>query len=252
MKRLLILQVRPEDETANSEYKAFMKVGGLAPDQVHRVRLEQGPMPKLNLANYAGVVVGGGPSDVSTAPEKKGAVQRRFELELHSLLSQVIAHDFPYFGTCYGLGILANHLGGMVSKERYGEPVHAVTINVTEAGTTDPLTSDLPVEFRAFVGHHEACQAVPPRATLLARGQACPVQMIRVKQNIYATQFHPEADGPEFALRIREYKLAGYFPPDDADRLIAQALEEKVSVPTQIFRRFVERTGLVTAVQEMP
>lgn len=26
-------------------------------------------------------------------------------------------------GCCYGLGILARHLGGEVSKERFGEPV---------------------------------------------------------------------------------------------------------------------------------
>jgi GMP synthase (glutamine-hydrolysing) len=159
---------------------------------------------------------------------------------LHALLDRVIEADFPYFGACYGLGILADHLGGQVSKDHYGEPVHAVTVDMTKAAAADPLTAGLPTEFRAFVGHHEAVQEVPPGATLLVRGRACPVQMIRVKRNIYATQFHPEADGHEFALRIKIYKHAGYFPPEDADRLIKQALSENVLVPGQLFRRFAE------------
>jgi GMP synthase (glutamine-hydrolysing) len=244
MKRLLMIQLRPENATADSEYSAFLRTGGLAAEQVHRVRMEQQSMPEISLEDYAGVLVGGSPSDVSTLPENKSPVQARFESELHALLDRVIAADFPYFGACYGLGILADHLGGRVSKERYSEPVHAVTVDMTEQAADDPLTSGLPREFRGFVGHHEAVQGVPPGATLLVRGRVCPVQMIRVKRNIYATQFHPEADGEEFALRIKVYKHAGYFPPDDADRLIKQALEEKVLVPRQIFHRFVERTGL--------
>jgi GMP synthase (glutamine-hydrolysing) len=102
-------------------------------------------------------------------------------------------------------------------------------------------TAGLPAEFRAFVGHKESVQEVPPGATLLAGSATCPVQMIRVKRNIYATQFHPELDGPGIVLRINIYKDAGYFPPADADVLIARALNEHVTVPEEIFRRWVER-----------
>lgn len=38
-------------------------------------------------------------------------------------MPQVIDTDRPFMGCCYGLGILARHLGGEVSKERFGEPV---------------------------------------------------------------------------------------------------------------------------------
>lgn len=247
MKRLLILQLRPEDETSDSEFKAFLRAGGLRPEQVHRVRMEREPLPDIDLAAYAGVVVGGGPSDVSTPVDQQDETQRRFERELHALLDRVIEADFPYFGACYGLGILAQHVGGRVSKERYGEPVHAVTVKFRDEAGSDPLTAGLAQEFRAFVGHHEAVQELPPGATLLVRGEVCPVQMIRVKRNIYASQFHPEADGEEFALRIKIYKHAGYFPPEDADRLTEQALNENVTVPTRIFRRFTERIGLAAA-----
>jgi GMP synthase (glutamine-hydrolysing) len=64
--------------------------------------------------------------------------------------------------------------------------------------------------------------------------------MIKLKQNIYATQFHPTLDGEATALRIKVYKNAGYFKPEEADELIAATLKESVTEPAQILRRFTE------------
>jgi GMP synthase (glutamine-hydrolysing) len=69
----------------------------------------------------------------------------------------------------------------------------------------------------------------------------CPFQMIRFGANVYATQFHPEADSDGFELRIRIYKDRGYFPPETASDLVAMCRAEDVHVPEKILRRFVER-----------
>jgi len=66
-----------------------LKAGGLRADQAHRVRMERESIPKINMDDYAAVIVGGGPSDVSTDPAKKSATQTRFERELHQLLDEV-------------------------------------------------------------------------------------------------------------------------------------------------------------------
>ncbi|HVI60666.1 MAG TPA: glutamine amidotransferase [Candidatus Saccharimonadales bacterium] len=240
-KPFLILQLRPEDEASDDELAAFMKFGGLKPSEVRRIRMEQQPMPDIDLADYAGVIIGGGPSNVSDDEAAKSPAQRRFESELRSLLTEVIERDFPLLGACYGLGILAIHLGGTVSKEKYSEEVGAITIKLTADAQNDPLTTGLPPSFRAFAGHKEACQDLPPGAALLAGSETCPIQMIRVKKNIYATQFHTELDQAGLALRINIYKDAGYFPPQDADKLIEAARAETVTVPEIMLRRFVER-----------
>ena len=65
----------------------------------------------------------------------------------------------------------------------------------------------------ALVGHKEAMDALPNGAVHLLNGARCPIQMLRYGDRIYATQFHPEADGANFALRIRVYKDKGYFDP---------------------------------------
>lgn len=116
-----------------------------------------------------------------------------------------------------------------------------MTIDMTPHAKDDPVLQNLPGSFRAFGGHKESCQNVPPRAKLLAGSEMCPVQMIRVKQNIYATQFHPELDKQGLALRIEIYKHAGYFPPEDAQKLIDVARDEVVTVPMTILTRFVDR-----------
>jgi GMP synthase (glutamine-hydrolysing) len=64
--------------------------------------------------------------------------------------------------------------------------------------------------------------------------------MFRVKSNIYATQFHPEADAAGFTVRINIYKDYGYFPADSAEKLIA-AIEKEESPEAQLLlKRFVE------------
>ncbi|MCV2873540.1 glutamine amidotransferase [Defluviimonas sp. WL0050] len=241
-KPFLILQLRPEAEAADDEFAAFLKKGGLAADDVHRIRLDLDAIPTdLDLSDYSGVIVGGGPGCVSDAPDEKSPVEKRIESAVLGLMPEITGRDFPFMGCCYGIGVLGHHLGGPVSKERFGEPVGATLCEVTPDGAGDPLLSGLPARFQAFVGHKEALQALPDGAVHLLSSDPCPYQMIRYGRNVYATQFHPEADSDGFELRIRIYRNKGYFPPEDADRLIALCRASDVHMPEIILRNFVER-----------
>lgn len=237
-KPFLLLQLRPERAAADDEYLAVLRAGELGMSDVVRVQMEQG-LPELELDDYSAVIVGGGPSNVSSPDSAKYDYQRRFEPGLRKLLAQIVERDFPYLGACYGLSILADVLGGRVSTERYSEQAGAQTIELTAAAAADPLLAGLPSAFRAFGGHREACQEVPPGAVLLAGSAGCPVQMIRVGRQVYATQFHPELDGSGMAVRIEVYRNAGYFDPAEADYLVELGHREDVRTPGRILRRFV-------------
>jgi GMP synthase (glutamine-hydrolysing) len=65
--------------------------------------------------------------------------------------------------------------------------------------------------------------------------------MIRRGRNVYATQFHPESDADNFALRIRIYRDKGYFPPGDAAAIEARVRAAAATMPARILRNFVER-----------
>lgn len=242
MKPFLILQLRPETEASNSEYAAILQKSGLEASQTHRIRLDAEPLPAgLNLQSYAGIIVGGGPGCVSDAPEDKTPTEAKIEAAVLSIMPEIEAQDIPFLGCCYGIGILGHHLARAVSKARFSEPVGTSACSLTEAGRADPLTKDLPAHFDAFVGHKEALQFLPEGCTHLVSSPTCPFQMVRYGENVYATQFHPEADAEGFETRINIYKHKGYFPPEEAETLIQMCRDANVHAPEHVLRNFVRR-----------
>lgn len=244
LKPFLVLQLRPETEASDDEFAAILAKGGLTDGQVKRVRLDQETLPEgLTLDRFAGVIVGGGPGCVSDKPEDKSAVEARIETQVMSLMPQITERDFPFLGCCYGIGILGQHLGSEVSKRAYGEPVGTSACEVTPEGKEDALLAGVPTAFDAFVGHKEALQNLPEGCTHLVRSEACPFQMVRYAENVYATQFHPEADASGFETRINIYKTRGYFDPEAAEEIIAMCRAADVFAPEMVLRNFVRRYG---------
>ncbi len=238
MKKILILQMRPESETSNSEFEAILRVGGLKQNEVHRIRLEK-RTPDIDIEDYSAIITGGSPFDINTPQEKKSQTQKDIENFFNGLFNDVVKADFPFLGSCSGNGLLGKFCGASISNT-YSESIGSVKVQITAEGMKDKLLNGLPPTFLAFVGHKEACDKLPPRAVLLATSKPCPVQMFRVKNNIYATQFHPEADAKEFILRIKTYKHHGYFPAEQAEELIASIQNLKTPTPTKILKRFVQ------------
>lgn len=244
VKPFLILQLRPEDEAADEEFAAFLARGQIAPAQARRLRLDRDPLPvDLALDDFAGIIVGGGPGCVSDPPATKTPTEARIEAAILGLMPAILDRDFPFLGCCYGIGILGKALGGTVSKDRHGEPVGPITVTRTDAGATDPLLAGLPDAFPALVGHKEALDDLPSGVAHLLSGDACPFQMIRSGQNVYSTQFHPEASGDSFALRIRIYRDKGYFAPGDADALTDRVTAVDSAASGRILANFTARYG---------
>jgi len=238
-KPFLIIQLRPEDATADNELAAIKRYGHLGDDEVQRLRAEQSGLQDIDLDHYAAIIVGGSPFDISTPSAKKSATQLEVESGFRNLFDDVVARDFPFLGCCSGNGLLGSYLGAPISA-KYAEPVGGATVQLSEEGKRDHLLENFPETFRVLLGHKEACDSTPPGAVLLASNAACPVQMFRVKNNIYATQFHPEADAEGFKVRINIYKDYGYFPADSAEKLIAAVENEESPEAQLLLKRFVE------------
>ena len=242
MRPFLLLAIRAEDAAADNEYDSFLTLAGLGEGELRRVRLEQRPLGGVDLDDWSGIIVGGGPFNYSDPEELKTPAQRRAEADLSGLLDRVVSTDFPFLGACYGIGALGRHQGAVIDR-RYAEPVGAVEITLTPAGRRDPLLGELPAAFQAFTGHKEAVTYLPESAVLLASSAGCPVQAFRVGGNVYATQFHPELDVAGLCTRIGVYKHAGYFDPDEADEIKARAAHSDITWPPAILRVFVRRYG---------
>ena len=245
MKHFILLSTREDDIAAADEVRGVLDTSGLEADRLLVIRLTRaplGPIENLELENCAGIILGGSPFNASDDEQLKSALQKRCENDLSDLLDVLVVRDFPFLGACYGVGTLGVHQGGVIDRQ-FGEPVGTSRIRLLPAGREDPMLAGLPDEFDAFVGHKEAVSVLPGNAVLLAGSEACPVQMFRIKSNLYATQFHPELDSSGFAQRIMIYRDAGYFPSHQAKELHDKALASRVDFPELIMRNFVKIYG---------
>jgi GMP synthase (glutamine-hydrolysing) len=239
VKPFLLLSIRADDPAADNEYESFGNLAGLSQGELRRIRLDRGPLGDIDLADWSGILLGGGPFNYTDRQDTKSTVQRRVEADLRILLNVVVKEDFPFLGACYGIGALGSHQGAVLSR-RYTEPVGSVRITLTRPGRQDPLLRGLPTTFDAFTGHKEAIDDLPGHAVLLASSPTCPVQAFRVGRNVYATQFHPELDAVGMCTRVDVYKHAGYFEPHLADEVKEAARRSHITHPPAILRTFVQ------------
>lgn len=239
MKPFLFLGTRAEDDVAQQEYDAVLAGCGLRADELVRVRLEERSLGEVDLADWSGIILGGGPFNMSDPEEKKSDAQRRAEADLHALAVRAVRADFPFLGACYGIGVLGSLDGGVVDRT-WGEPIGALPVRLTAEGRDDPLFGVMPDEFMAFLGHKEAVARLPDGAVLLASTDTCPVHAFRIGANVYATQFHPELDAVALCDRVDAYSAHGYYEEHERESIKAAAREALVTEPVRLLGRFVE------------
>ena len=240
MKPFLILQLRKLDDAADSEFYAILNYGGLSTQDVVRVRMEKSGIPKINLENYSGVVVGGGPTNISDSNDKKSPEELRFEKQLFKLIEEVLERDMPFLGTCYGLGALGKVLGAKVGKEKFHESAGTTHVSITKDHSVS-ITSGVAYNFTAFTGHKESWQDVPAGVDLIGTSDNCLVQMVRVKENVFGTQFHTELDLTGLKLRLKLYLEHGYFDPKDYEHMLVKYDHLKITEPQKILSNFVRQ-----------
>ncbi len=239
MKPFLLLSIRGEQAAADNEYDSFLRFTGLPEQELTRVNLAREELATVDLQQWSGILLGGGPWNASDAPCSKTPAQVAAESAIARVLDVVVARDFPFLGACYGIGTLGMHQGAVVDRS-WPEPVGPLSVTLTAAGRADPLFAGMPAEFAAYGGHKEAMVTLPPGAVGLATSTSCPVQAFRVGRNVYASQFHPELDLAGICTRIEVYKDAGYFPPGEAAALKERSRAVEVSHPMRMLVNFVQ------------
>lgn len=250
MRPFLLIQTRSGEDTVADELRSTTALGGFGPEEITQMRLDQvvqepdhaqHPLDwEALLEQHSGIILCGSPFNSGTPEEEKSSVQQLAEAELKRMLDVVVPRDYPFLGACYGVGTLGLHQGGTVDSQ-YGETPGAVPITLTAEGRKDPLLEGVSPVFDGWVGHQEATQDLPPAAVLLARGEDCPVQMYRIGQNMYATQFHPEMDLQGLLFRLEVYKDHGYYGPDEAEAVFARVRAASVTEPQKVLQNFRRR-----------
>jgi GMP synthase (glutamine-hydrolysing) len=154
------------------------------------VQVETEAIP--DLSKYSAVVALGGPQHVY---EKE---RHPYFVPEQALIRQAVEQDIPYLGICLGGQLLADVLGGRVSRHTLAE-VGFSDVQFTEAGKNDPLYKGLP-GYQKVVHWHKDFFDLPSGAILLASNAHTMNQAFRYGKRAYGLQYHIEVDPQTFDI----------------------------------------------------
>ena len=157
------------------------------------------PIEEIRARKPAGIILSGGPKSVS-------------EVGAPKCDPGVYDIGTPVLGICYGMQLMADHLGGRVDPAPQREYGHAVVklsghARRTADGlkTADPaaLFVDVPDEIRVWASHGDFVSAAPAGFAVVATSANAPVAaMSDPSRLLYAILFHPEVVHTERGLEI--------------------------------------------------
>ena len=127
----------------------------------------------------------------------------------------------PIFGICYGHQLIAQQLGGEVSRGGRGEYGRAL---LTRNSEKSALLHDLPSEYSVWMSHFDFVARMPEGFVSSASTPDAPIAVMEnAQRKVWAVQFHPEVVHSEYGQKVLErflIELAGCTPNWTMDSII--------------------------------
>jgi len=134
------------------------------------------PWEKIAPLKPKGFILSGGPAGV-------------YEPGAPMAPAYIYQSRLPVLGICYGMGVLAQQLGGKVSagtKREYGYAI----LQLSQIDS--PLLADLEDSLPVWMSHGDRIEEMPPGFTALAYTENSPIAVMGNGEGIFGLQFHPE------------------------------------------------------------
>lgn len=235
MSQLLFLSLREGPigpAVSHAEYHDTLRATGLSTADMELRSIPDAHTALGSLAGIKGIFVGGSSLNITNDTYSD------WQEHVHGILAELVEGEIPVFFVCYGLSWLTYHLGGTVTRS-HPEASGPTIVNLRPEAEDDPLMSGLPKLFTALTGHTENAEPLDS-LTVLADGPTCPVQMVRYRDRVWATQFHAEMDAAAMKTRMDFYYDYGYFPQEDYDEIVAGLPSADTATANEIVKRFAD------------
>lgn len=191
--KILLMQIRKDQESLDREYDAFVEFSGLRPDQIDTWKVfEESHFDPKGIHQYDALFAGGSSDDPKDSLHLD---EERFPFitDAMNLFVYCKEHNIPVFASCMGLEIVLQALDEHLMFDKENAEMGFAEINLTEEGKSDPLFKDIPESFDAVSWHIKRAEKLPKGAVLLAESKDCPVHTFKFPgTKFYAFQFHPE------------------------------------------------------------
>jgi len=198
--RVRLIQVRERPAVIQEEQDTFLERCELRPDQLVITNALSDTLTEDLLDDADAVMIGGAGaySVTNTYPWTNALID---------LVQACYDRHKPLFGSCWGHQFIARAFGGTVVKDLSRAEMGTHSVELTDAGHTDPLFCGFPSRFPAQMGHQDRVSVLPPNGVELARNATAPYQAFRIDDRpIYGTQFHSELDAERERQRIVTYR----------------------------------------------
>ena len=189
------------------------------------------PLP--DVAGYQVLVVLGGPMGVYER-ERYSFIDAEAEL-----VRQAVAREIPTLGICLGSQIVADALGGRVTRHSAKE-IGAMSVVLTPEGAIDPLFQGLDPLLPVFQWHGDTF-SIPPGAVRLASSPIAANQAFRHGRRTYGLQFHLEVTIDMVTTWLAEYAAeiaSEHLDPQLIRRASEGACKRWTEIADVVFSRF--------------
>jgi GMP synthase-like glutamine amidotransferase len=117
-----------------------------------------------------------------------------------NFIAQAIAGKKIVLGICLGAQLIADVLGGKVSRNKYTE-IGWFPVTLTKKARTSPIFGSFPLRFTAIHWHGDTFE-IPPGVLRIAQSEACVNQAFEYGRTI-GLQFHLEYSAKSIDLMFR-------------------------------------------------
>jgi GMP synthase (glutamine-hydrolysing) len=120
---------------------------------------------------------------------------------------QIYELGIPILGICYGAQLIAEQLGGKVSRGGRGEYGRTVVQRIGGA-ESQLLNDDIPAQINVWMSHFDAVSVLPSGFVATASTPDAPMAVIEnPSRKIWGVQYHPEVAHTEYGQSIIEQFL---------------------------------------------
>jgi len=195
-----------------------------------------------SVENFSALIVLGG-------PESANDLTPKMQNELLFIRNAIQSH-IPYLGICLGLQTLVKSMRGTVVKCQTNEigfrdPKNNFSkVILTSKGRTDKLFYNLSDSLTVFQLHGETVQ-LTPRMTLLATGDFCQNQIIKLGETAYGIQSHFELTNDLLESWINEDLDLQKLHPEQLRTDFEKIKTEYQNIGQQLFCNLLTMMGLI-------